>query len=296
MALTILEASKLSTDVLQRGVVEVFARTSPILERMPFMEISGNSYKYNQEATLPGIAFRAVNDAYTEGAGILNQYSEGLYIMGGDVDVDKFLVQTRGNVNDIRAIHTEMKAKALAIEFTRAFFNGDTANPNEFDGLKKRITGDQIIDAATAPLTLVMLDELIDAVQGEPDVLFCSKSMRRDLKKILQASNHYVENGSDSFGRPVMTYGGIPIVSIDQDGAGYDFLGFNEALDTASIYACKFGAEQYVSGIRNGSVAVRDLGELDVKPVFRTRIEFYCGMGVFHPRAAARLKGVTKAV
>jgi len=40
---------------------------------------------------------------------------------------------------------------------------------------------------------------------------------------------------------------------------------------------------------------VRDLGEIDEKPVFRTRIEWYCGMAVFHPRAAARLKGVVRS-
>lgn len=302
MALTLIEAAKYSNDVLQRGVIETFARNSAVLELLPFMEIAGNSYKYNQEATLPGIAFRGVNEGYTESAGVVNQLSEGLYIMGGDVDVDKFLVQTRGNLQDLRAIQTSMKAKALSLEFTRSFFKGDAAlDPNQFDGLQKRLTGSQVIEASAngAPLTLPMLDELIDGVEGEPDVLLCSKAMRREVKKILQGSQHYIENGSDSFGRPVSTYAGIPIRVIETDGAGQEILGFNEvqgtASNTASIYAVKFGGEQYVSGLRNGAVNVRDLGEIDAKPVFRTRIEFYCGMAVFHPRAAARLKGIKKA-
>ncbi|MFT4413195.1 major capsid protein [Fredinandcohnia humi] len=301
MALTLNEASKLSNDVLQRGVIETFARNSAVMEMLPFMEIAGNSYKYNQEATLPGIAFRGVNEAYVESAGVVNQFSEGLFILGGDVDVDRFLVQTRGNVNDLRAIHTEMKAKALALEFTRSFFKGDTANGAGFDGLQKRLTGAQVIDGNDSALTLTMIDELIDAVEGEPDIIFMSKSMRRDVKNILQKSNHYIESGEDSFGRPVFTYAGIPIRVIETDGAGAEILGFDEvnkagtANDTASIYAVKFGAEQYVSGLRNGGVQVRDLGEIDDKPVFRTRIEFYCGMAVFHPRAAARLKHVKKA-
>ena len=83
MALTLVEVAKLSTDVLQRGVIETFARNSAVLELLPFMEIAGNSYKYNQEQTLPGIAFRAVNDAYTDSAGVSNQKSEGIYILGG---------------------------------------------------------------------------------------------------------------------------------------------------------------------------------------------------------------------
>lgn len=302
MALTLTEAAKLSNDVLQRGVIETFARNSAVLELLPFMEISGNAYKYNQEGTLPGIAFRNVNEGYTESAGVISQYSEGLYIMGGDVDVDKFLVQTRGNIQDIRAIHTGMKAKALSLSFTKSFFKGDNAtNPKEFNGLEKRLSGAQVIDGKDGTVTLAMIDELIDAVEGEPDVLFMSKAMRREVKKVLQASQHYIESGEDSFGRPVATYGGIPIRVIETDVAGNEILGFTEqnkagtANDTASIYAVKFGAEQYVSGLRNGSVNVRDLGEIDSMPVFRTRIEFYCGMAVFHPRAAARLKWVKKA-
>jgi len=302
MSLTLIEAAKLSQDTLQRGVIETFARSSAILEMMPQMDIVGNAYAYNQEGALPGIGFRDVNEGYVESTGVINPMSEKLYIAGGDVDVDRFLVQTRGNINDIRAVHTEMKAKALALAITNQYFNGDQAvNPKGFDGLKKRLTGSQVISAGTdgATLTQDMLDELIDAVEGTPDALFVSKAMRRELNKLLRASNHYVENGTDAFGRPVSTYYGVPVRVIETDQAGNEILGFNEtqgaASDTGSIYAVKFGAEQYVSGLQNGGVSVRDLGELSEKPVFRTRIEWYAGMAVFHPKAAARLKGVKKS-
>lgn len=313
MALTLQEASKLSNDTLQRGVIETFSRNSAVLELLPFMEIAGNSYKYNLEEALPGIAFRGVGDAYVESTGLINQQSEGLVILGGDADVDRFLVQTRGNIQNIRAIQTEMKAKSLALEFTKTFFKGDVAdNAKAFDGLEKRITGSQLIyadgsgtagkvftkDPAGDVAFLEKLDELIDAVEGEPDVLFMNKAMRRKVKGILQRSEHYIESGEDSFGRPVMTYAGIPIRVIETDVQGNDVLGFDETVgtdnDTGSIYAVRFGAEQWVSGLRNGSVNVRDLGEIDEKPVFRTRIEFYCGMAVFHPRAVARLAGIKK--
>lgn len=312
MALTLLEAEKYSTDTLKRGVIETFARSSAVIELLPYMEIAGNAYKYNTEETLPNIAFRGVNEGYTEGSGVINQASEGLTILGGDVDVDRYLAQTRGNVNDLRAIQTEMKSKALALELTKTFFKGDSATrPNEFDGLEKRVTGSQLIYADGAGTAgkqfavsatgdsefLAKLDELIDAVEGEPDVLFMSKAMRRKVKGVLQRSTHYIENGSDAFGRPVTTYAGIPIRVIEADGAGTQILGFSETVGTstgvcASIYAVKFGADQYVSGLRNGSVDVRDLGEIDAKPVYRTRIEFYSGLAVFHGKSVARLAGI----
>lgn len=301
MPLTLIEAAKLSTDTLQRGVIEIYARTSPVLELLPFMDIQGNSYKYNIEQTLPGVGFRGVNEAYEESAGVVNQLSEGLVIAGGDVDVDRFIVQTRGNVNDQRAIQTEMKAKALALTWTDTFFNGDVgANPKAFDGLKKRIQNAQTIEAGGngAELEIAMLDELLDAVQGQPDVLFCSKAMRRKIKHILQKHHAYNESVLDAFGRPVMSYGGVPIRTIETNATGAEILDFTETMGTdsktGSIYAVKFGAEQYVSGLQNGGMQVRDLGEIDTMPVYRTRIEWYNGLAVFHPKACARLKGIKK--
>lgn len=305
MALTLPEAAKLSTDTLQRGVIETFARTSAVLEQLPFMEIVGNSYLYNQEAALPGVAFRDVNEAYEESAGTVNQKVAKLFIAGGDVDVDRFIVQTRGNVNDQRAIQTQMKTKALALAWTKQFFKGDSAtNPKAFDGLQTILDEgpeSQVLTAGEdgAPLTITMLDELIDAVEGEPDVLYCSKAMRREIKKVIQNHNGYSESEYDAFGRPVMSYGGIQIRAIETDELGNEILGFNEvqgsAENTASIYAVKFGPEQYVSGLQNGGISVMDLGQLDEKPVYRTRIEWYSSIAVFHPRAAARLKGIVKS-
>ncbi|TYS60477.1 phage major capsid protein [Sutcliffiella horikoshii] len=301
MALTLPEAAKLSTDVLQRGVIETYARNSAVLEMLPFMDIQGNSYRYNQEQTLPGVGFRSVNEAYEESTGVVNQLSEGLVIAGGDLDVDRFIVQTRGNVNDQRAIQTQMKVKALSLTWTDYFFNGDVAtDPKGFDGLKKRLTGNQVLSAGTdgGNLTIMMLDELIDSVEGEPDVIYCNKAMRREIKALIQGHTGYSEGDFDAFGRKVMTYGGIPIRAVEENSTGTAILGFGEtqgtASDTSSLYAVKFGPEQYVSGLQNGGIDVMDLGQLQEKPAYRTRVEWYNGMAVFHPRAAARLKGVKK--
>jgi len=40
---------------------------------------------------------------------------------------------------------------------------------------------------------------------------------------------------------------------------------------------------------------VRDLGELQGSPVFRTRVEWLMSIVLEHPRAAARLRGITNA-
>src|SRR5215217_9792706 len=160
MAVTLAQAAVLSSNDLQRGVLETFVQESPIMDRLPLLDINGNAYAYNAEATLPGVEFRAVNAAYTESTGTVVQATAALVILGGDADVDRFIVQTRGNVNDQRATQTRMKVKAATYKFQDAFVNGDTAvDANSFDGLKKRLTGGQVIAAGTNGLAVLGADD-----------------------------------------------------------------------------------------------------------------------------------------
>lgn len=316
MAVTLAEAAVLSTDDLQRGVIETFVQASPVLDRLPLMSIEGNAYAYNKEAALPGVAFRSVNEAYVESTGTFVQASESLVILGGDADVDRFIVQTRGNLNDQRAAQTAMKVKAASYKFQDTFFNGDVAvDPKGFDGLKKRLTGAQVLDAATNGAPIVgnggtdtfaffdQLDALFAQVAGGPDVAYANASI---IAKILSAGRRI--GGAevlrdDIGGKRGVTWNGVPILDPGKTAAGVDIIPRTETQGTAagtssSIYAVKFGGDegdQAVTGLTNGGVQAYDLGELDSKPAYRTRIEFYCGLATFGGQAAARLRGVLTA-
>lgn len=312
MAMTLAEAAVLSENDLQRGVIETFVQTSPVLDRIPLLNIEGNAYAYNKEATLPGVAFRSVNEAYTESTGTFVQATESLVILGGDADVDRFIVQTRGNLNDQRAAQTALKVKAASYKFQDTFFNGDVAvDPKSFDGLKKRLTGAQVIDAATDGLAIVgaddaarhtffdKLEELMAAVPGGPDALYAPRGL---IAKIMSAGRRIGGAEivrSDITGKREATWNGVPILDPGKTAAGVDILPQTETQGTSSvagsIYAVKFGGDegdQAVTGLTNGGVQVYDLGELQDKPAYRTRIEFYCGLATFGGQAAARLRGV----
>jgi hypothetical protein len=314
MALTLAQAAVLSQNDLQRGVVETFVQESSVLDRIPLMNIEGNAYAYNEEGTLPGVEFRAVNSAYAESTGVVNQRTESLVILGGDADVDTFIVQTRGNLNDQRAVQTAMKVKAASYKYQDAFVNGDTAvDANSFDGLKKRLTGAQVIDAGASGLGPVAgghdffdrLDTLIAAVAGGPDALYMNAAIRA---KIMSSARRL--GGADFLNeeltrKRVPTYNGIPLLDIGTKADGTAIIPLTEPSgdatptnDTSSIYAVKFGqgeGDQSVTGLTNGGVQVKDLGEIDSKPVYRTRIEFFTGLGVFGGKAAARLIHVDNA-
>lgn len=315
MALTLAESAKLSQDTLAKGVLETFVQTSPILDRIPFMEIAGNAYAYDEEATLPGVAFRSVNEAYTESTGTVNQKSEKLVILGGDADVDRFIQQTRSNVNDQRAEQTALKVKAISYKFQETFFTGDSSvDTKSFDGLRKRLTGKQVIDAAANGMPILgssnadihqfldKLDELLAAVPGinsANGAIYASAAIIRKIGSAMRHISYDTTLQQDIAGKRVMQWNGIPILEAGQTPAGKEILDTTEtqgtATNTASIYAVKFGqseGDQGVTGLTNGGVMVEDLGQLQEKPAYRTRIEFYCGLGVFSGKAAARLKGV----
>jgi hypothetical protein len=304
MALTLVEAAKLhSGEVKRSAIIELFASGSDILRTLPFDTIQGNALRYNREETLPGIGFRGVNEAYTESTGVINPVSEPLVIAGGDLDVDVFILETMGT--DQRAVQEAMKTKALALRWSQAIIKGDsTVDPRLFDGLQVRLTGTQKIPAgATAngtPLSLAKLDEAIDAVDS-PTHLIMNKTMRRLLTAAARAETvaGNITYSIDQFGRRVTQYNDLPILIIEQDNAGNEILPFTEAATSGnatatSIYVVSF-REGMLQGIQSSVMSVRDLGELQTQPVKRTRVEWYAGIALFHPRAAARLWSISNA-
>ncbi len=52
MALTKAEAAKLTNDMFLRGVIETVIYESPILQMLPFMEVTGTALTYNRESTV----------------------------------------------------------------------------------------------------------------------------------------------------------------------------------------------------------------------------------------------------
>lgn len=295
--LTQLEWAKLNPTPLQSGVVEIFASTNPFMLHMPYQNIAGAAYVYNREQTLPGIAFRGINESYTESTGVINQLSDPLKIIGGDLDTDVALIAWGTGANDTRAIHDAMKVKALSLAYLKTIFDGDSDdNAKEFDGLNVRLTGKQVIEAGEdgGVLTFEMLDDLCDAVAGQPSLLLMNQKMRSRVRAMARNIGAFTI-AKDDLGREVDMYNGVPIAIVEDDADGNAILGFDEEQGdseaTTSIYAVRFGADG-MFGAQTAPISVRDLGEQHAKPAYRTRVEHYSTIVLEHPRCAARLKGV----
>ena len=316
MGLTLIEAAKYENRLEHLAVLKTFSE-GELLARLPFMNIAGSGLFYSAEQELPSVGFRAVNEGYTQSYGVVDQRAEAVHLFGGDVDVDRSIVDLMGP--EARASQIEMKVRSMRLTLEATVINGDTsANPRAFDGLSKRLQpGDAMaIDnagsgsssggsstAPGAPLDFDRLDELIDSVNayGGSKVLVMSKAMRRQLNALARASigGGVYQTSTNSFGMTVHRYQDCDLVTVDRDAQGVEVMGYDEAGGTSSIYCCTFG-DQGVTGLQGPfqgryGISVRDLGEVPDAPVFRTRVDWYVGFAVLHPRASGRLFNITPA-
>ena len=303
-ALTLTESAKLDTgDVVKQTITELYAGSSDILSTLPFDDITGGSLSYLSEESYPGVGFRGVNEKYDASVGVLNPKTEVLTIAGGDLDVDKFILKTRGVRQ--RAVQESLKVRALGLAWTEKFIKGDNQTQSrEFDGLQSRLIGNQKFQAgATANGTALSLATLDEAIRRTlfPTHLVMSSKMAIKFGAAARDTTvgGYITFNTSELGKQVMSYNNLPILTVDLNGAGDEILAFNEAATSgtptaSSIYVLSIG-DNGVQGIQNGGIDVTDLGELQDAPVYRTRIEWFSGFGVFNGRAATRLWSIANA-
>ena len=293
MALTLAEASKLSNDVLLAGVIETIIKDSPILQSLPFIEIVGNGLTYNRESTAATASFFDVGDTWTESTPTFAQITATLKIMGGDADIDNYLIATRSNVQDLEVAVIQLKAKAVQQLFEQTFITGDSvANPKSFDGIDKLCESGQTLSMGVngASLTLDKLDELVDKVMGgKPDMLLMSRRSRRIINKLARTAGTFLETDRDQFGQMIQYYDTIPI------GVS-DYIADNQTQgssnDCSTIYAMQFG-EGAVAGLTGpGGLQVERVGSLEQKDATRTRIKWYSSVAMFNGLKLAKLIGV----
>ena len=161
MSISLDEASKLSTDILLKGIIETIIKDSPILQELPFIQIVGNSLKYNREKTLPGVGWYApVTGTWTTSEPEFEQVTATLQILGGDADVDNFLKATRSNIQDLEVAVIEQKAKAIQHEFENAFLNADGTS-NQPSGLYKLLS-----DTAWTADTAMEVGDIVVPTEG----------------------------------------------------------------------------------------------------------------------------------
>ena len=294
MALTLTESAKLSQDMLLTGVIETIVKDSPVLQTIPFIEVVGNGLTYNQEKTLPSVAFYEPGDTWAESTPTFTQVTANLKILGGDADVDNFVKATRSNLQDLEATVVALKAKATQQTFDTTFIDGNsTANSKAFDGIDKLAVASQTVSmgANGGALTLGKLDETIDKVRGgKPDMLIMSRRSRRKLSALGRAAGSgVVVADRNQLGMMTDYYDGIPVGVSDYVN---DAKTVGTSRDCSTIYAVQWG-EGAVAGLTApGGLQMERVGSLETKDATRVRVKWYVAIAVFNSLKLAKLSGV----
>jgi len=305
MALTLAEAAKLSNDVLLEGVLDSIIYENALWEFLPFHEIVGTGLTYNKENAAPSVDHYAVGDTWAESTPTFTQATATLKIAGGDADVDNFLQLAYSNAQDLKTAILRLKVKALLDTIGAKMIYGNTATtPEEPNGLRQLIgydaAGAQVIAAGAtgATLTLAMVDEVCDLVQGgDPHLLLMSKRSRRKIKSLARTAGTNLTVGQGKLGQPVEYWGNVPIAISDHILNTHTLVGSAETAVTgassSTIYALRLGLDAFSGLMAPGGIALEDLGPKETKDADGHRVKLYYSFALFNAISCAALIGVT---
>ena len=312
MAVTLAQAKLNVTDDLQLGIIDEFAKSSFILNNIPFDDcvspVGGGAtltYGYTRLITQPTADFRAVNSEYTPNEVQKQRYTTDLKVFGGSYQIDR-IIANMGGIADEVALQASQKVKAASALFSDTIINGDSAtNPLVFDGLNLAVTGTDTeytpaanIDLSTSAAIdsnykafVDQLDEWLYSMDGV-SALLCNAKMAAKFRAIARRMGMYQLTKND-FGQAVEHYGDIPFVDVGAKAGSNDpIVGITSGV--TSIYAVRFG--------RDGFHAISMAGQPPVKtwlPDFSTagavktgEVEMVAGCALKSTKAAGAFRGI----
>lgn len=316
MAITLEQAKVGMADKVDQQVVDMFRRSSLLLDRMTFDNAispgTGGStlvYGYTQLKTPSTAAVRAINTEYTPGEAIREEKTAKAVIMGGSFQVDRVIQSTSGAIDEL-VFQADEKVKAVSNFFTNAVING--TNSTTFDGLKALLTGSSTEYTATADLTtsanidanyqhfLDELDEFISGLDGGADMLIMNRKMLGKLRGIARRAG-YFSSSRDEFGRVVETYNGIALMDAGQYFNGTNSIDIvadtpasSSAAGTSDIYAVKFGLDAFHGISPTGTKVVQTYMPNLMEPgaVKKGEVELVAGVALKNTLKAGRMKGI----
>jgi len=307
-ALPLMEAARGTESVLKTGFVNTILRNSGMAEMIPWMQIQSDSIKHYEEVDLPNPQFRKVYGTYSKSWGRDTAYFWAVTILGGEVEIDNYLMNVMGNKVNQKANQYGKWAKAIALTLDKQTIDG-TGTADDYKGYNQIVADGRarefVAGANGAAITIDMLDEAIDLSRGVFDFKFLAmnRTMRRRINKLGRDTTlgyPLIDVGTDRFGRQITSYGGHPIAIVEDDINGNQILAFDEtqggSSTTTSMYLVATG-DMGVTGLLGGGgyFEVNDLGEQFTSPSHLGRVEFYPGLAVFNPYALVRIKGITNA-
>ena len=314
MAVTLAQAKLNVTDDLQVGIIDEFAKSSYIMNHIPFDDcvspVGGGAtltYGYTRLITQPIAEFRAVNGEYATHEVEKQRYTTDLKVFGGAFEVDR-IIAGMGGIADEVALQSSQKVKAASALFSDTIINGNSsADANVFDGLDVAVTGTdtefnagKTIDLSTSALVTSnhveftdQLDEFLTCLDGTPDALLMNTKMAAKLRAVARRAGMY-QTTKDDFGRQVEYYGNIPFIDLGaKPGSNEPIVGIKED-GTTSIYAVRFGIDGFhaisMAGMPPVKIWLPDFSTAGA--VKKGEVEMVAGCALKSTKAAGVFRGI----
>lgn len=288
-------------DGVAKGVAIQLNKASQLIPLLHVQQVTGIKHHFAREESGGEIARRSINVAFADTKnGTLMPDEERLEIAGAHIQTDHRLVGATGG--KARANEISRRTRALGRYMDKQLIRGEgQTDATQITGLAVRVADDQVIEAGAngAALTLDLFEQLIDLVedQGAGRFVFAPKVTCRKLKSLIVksaggASLTEVANG-------VMSYEGVKIIAAERDEAGLPLMGYNETQGNSNITAsmlCIAPGTEDDTGVNllMASNSIELIPEGTVKAMVIDTLEVMYGVCMFHKRAIARLKGITK--
>ena len=324
MAITLAEAKVGMADKVDQQVIDMFRRSSLLLDRMTFDNCispgTGGStlaYGYIQLLTPSTAAVRTINTEYTANEAKRTKKTTNAIIMGGSFQVDRVLQDTSGAVDEL-AFQAEQKIRATANYFHYCVINGASANAaagyeaKTFDGLRKLLDGTSNEITSSVSLTtaaemdananafLDELDSFLSVLDGTPSMLLMNAKMLSRVRGVARRAGYYTRS-RDDFGRYVEAYNGIPLMDAGKYYNGSasvdavaDVAATASAAGTSSIYAVTLGLDGFHGVSPTGTGVIRSyMPDLNAPGAVKTgEVELVAGVALKNTLKAAVLKGI----
>ena len=306
MALTLTEGELYTTTHMYRTLIDRLVKESKILEKLPFVSILGNSLTYDTVTTRSDAAFYAVSDTWVESTPSLTQATVALKKLGGDAQVDNFILDTRADQIDIKGAVLDDKVKAVQEAFLDQFYYGTDIDAKGFAGLQSLISSTtyNTVHAGATTGTALSIDKLrtaIDLITGfKAQAIVMGKEIRRKLSVYLDSVGDKFPMLSDHiFGGFLPAFDGIPIIVDDHilntEVAASGAYSAPTGGGNTTIFVLTFG-EQGACGVqgKNG-IQMEPLGNMETKDAQAWRIKWYCGLMFKNLRSCAKVDGIVSA-
>jgi len=318
MALTMVDIARGLKDEVVQGVLLQWARQSQLMQNIPFEDVNSFIVKTWQNKTVTDAVFRDVGEAYSETKDEFTEKFEGVFLLGGQIDIDRALRLPGKMELDAHAENLSLQSERFMFGFTETFINGDrTTSPKGFDGLLKRTTdldtgGDtdaRIKNASGLDLSTTsanrqtFLDQMHESFfnvrNGQPDLIISGKRGFLSLRSVARREG-LLDTTKDQFDRVIDVFAGVPIMFAGTKGdQSTEIIGNAELNDgsaitggsATSLYVVKWGMPNII-GLQMGGPERTFDDITDDGVTHRTVFEWPVGLATFDNRSMVRISGV----